>query len=148
MPGVGLSVSHQCTAPFVPAPHQGGIAFKCVRGRKFGGVEFLPKTGLLVAECWDATLRGNTGAGEDHHARRRTQGFDYLLVQVGHVPRLPDIESICAASKGRQRSVNGSTTLRRGGSRRSRSTRWRGADNLRDFEKTLGVDFAVINDAA
>ncbi len=71
MGGVGLCVEDRRSPPFVPAPHQCGVAFEGVRRREFGGVKLFPKTGLFVAEGRDTALGGDAGAGEDGDAGRR-----------------------------------------------------------------------------
>jgi hypothetical protein len=72
VPGIGLRRKYERSAPFVPAPHQGGVAVERVRRRELGRVEVLPETGLFVAKRRNAAFCRYSGAREYHHACCRT----------------------------------------------------------------------------
>ena len=78
--GVRPRVGHRRAPPFVPGPYQCGIALEGMRRCELGGIEALPKAGLLVAESRNTAFGGHAGAGEYHEGGRlrakRREGVD------------------------------------------------------------------------
>src|SRR5690554_5272781 len=50
---IGLATQHPTTSPFIPAPNQLGVGFKCLRSSQLLGIKVFPKSRQYVPECRD-----------------------------------------------------------------------------------------------
>jgi len=85
MASVWLRGKHPGTPPFIPAPHQPGIALERIRRCELRRIVPLPKTDELVSKGRNATFCGHPGSREDGNVSSRAKPFKECRRELWHV---------------------------------------------------------------